>query len=78
MGPMSSENKKHRNFAWASANGVGPERQQVPHNVIQARTVVVQEEESASPTPKRSVKSDDGSEESIMENLPRLPEKARM
>lgn len=73
---LNPEDKEQRNFAWASASGMAAEDKEIPRNAIQVQTVVMRDVENVSPGPK-SVKSDGGSEEWIMEDLPTSPDRAR-
>jgi len=76
---MNPEDKEQRNFAWASASTSGmtaPQDKEIPSNAIQVQTVVMRDVENVSSGTK-SVKSDGGSEEWIMEDLPSAPERAR-
>jgi hypothetical protein len=58
-----------RNFAWASASGVGSEGRRIPYNVIQVQTVVMQEESNVSPTTKDPPNCHGRHEEWMMEDL---------
>jgi hypothetical protein len=69
---LNPEDKEQRNFAWASAGGEAKEGIEVPSGAIQVQTVVMRDVENVSPGPK-SLRSDGGSEEWIMEDLPRAP-----
>ena len=73
---MNPEYKEQRNFAWASASGMAADDMEIPSNAIQVQTVVMRDVESVSPG-SRSPKGDGGSEEWIMEDLPKRPERAK-
>jgi hypothetical protein len=72
---MNPEDKEQRNFAWASSSGLAnPQDKEIPRNAIQVQTVVMRDVENVSSEPK-SVTSDGGSEDWIMEGLPNAPER---
>jgi hypothetical protein len=73
---LNPEDKEQRNYAWASAGGETQEGDKVPSGTIQVQTVVMRDVENVSPGPK-SLRSDGGSEEWIMEDLPRAPERTK-
>jgi hypothetical protein len=73
---LNPEDKEQRNFAWASAGGETQEGDEVPSGAIQVQTVVMRDVENVSPGPK-SLRSDGGSEEWIMEDLPRTLERTK-